>query len=158
LFLLFPILSSCVHLACSQYPKRRRPANNSRVPGRDQHASGMSGGQQDMVSGFPGPSLSPPLFSNNPTAAGARVPPVRSALPEHTCRGLDQWIRIGVLLRISLSRVNAKPSIVRYSSTLTMPGSEQLDCRRGREMERGASFPRTLPLLPGQHTRGGHAA
>ena len=101
---------------------------------------------------------SPPLLSSNPTTVVAWITPVRTALPERTCRGIDQRTHTSAPLRISLSRVNAEPSIAWYSSTLTMPGPKQLDCRRGRERGGGTSLLRTSPLLFDRRPSGGRAA
>ena len=118
------------------------------VPDRDQYASRVPSGRWNTVSGFLGPSFSPPPLSNNPAMVVAWTTPVQTDLPGCTCQGIDQWICTGILLRISLNRVNAKPSIAQYSSTLVMPALKQLDCRQRREMEKWDIMPARLVSSP----------
>ena len=49
--------------------------------------SHMSGGRQDTLPGFPGPSLPCLPFSDSPTAAGTKFTLTQTAVPEHARQG-----------------------------------------------------------------------
>ena len=64
-------------------------------------------GRQDVMLGMNGSSPLLSTFLSIQWQWAQKVMQVRTALPEHACRGVNQWIRTSVLLKIY---PNAGPS------------------------------------------------